>query len=104
MTDVSGSRISPIFEGELGEMELLWSGFLFCGRVAFGFGRGVAVSRGIAVNTEGFLGGSISFFRLFGNVAAAFLESRLSLLANFGKRATGGKARHRGDEEYGQEF
>jgi hypothetical protein len=102
MTDVSGSRISPTFEGELGELELLWSGFLFYGRVAFGLGRGVAVSRGIAVKTEGFLGGSISFFRLFCNVTAASLESRFSLLANFGKRATGEKAGYGGDEEYGQ--
>ena len=74
----------PIFEGELGELELLWSGFLFSGRVAFGFGSGVAIRCGIAVKTEG------------------FLESRFCLLANFGKRATCGKARYGGDEEYGQ--
>ena len=104
MTYDSGSNISPIFEGELGELKLLWSSFLFCGRVTFGSGSGVAICCGIAVNTEGFLGGSISFFRFFGNVTATFLESRFSLLANFGKRATSGKARHRGDEEYGQEF
>ena len=104
MPHVSGSSILPIFEGELGELELLWSGFLFSGRVAFGLGSGVAICCGIAVKTEGFLSGSISFFRFFGNVTATFLESRFSLLANFGKRATSGKARHRGDEEYGQEF
>ena len=74
----------PIFEGELGEWELLWSGFLFSGRVAFGFGSGVAIRCGIAVKTEG------------------FLESRFCLLADFGKRATSGKPRHRGDKEYGQ--
>jgi hypothetical protein len=76
-------RFFPIFEGELGELKFLWSGFLFSGRVAFGFGSG-AISCGIAVNTEG------------------FLESRFSLLADFGKRATSGKPRHRGDKEYGQ--
>jgi len=105
MTYASGSNISPIFvEGELGELELLWSRFLFCGRVTFGLRSGVAVCCGIVVKTEGFLGGSISFFRFFGNVTAAFLESRFSLLANFGKRTTSGKARHCGNEEYGQEF
>ena len=102
MTYASGSNISPIFEGELGELELLWSRFLFCRRVTLGLGSGVAICCGIAIKTEGFLGGSISFFRFFGNVTAAFLESRFSLLANFGKRATGGKARYDGDEEYGE--